>query len=540
MMDGLREEALRIKAKLAAEREEERRKAEEAAGVGSRKIAQPKGQAGRFSDVHMAEFKKMDSIAGHPSSFRAQPARFAPAANSLKRTQSKAQLNEDGATKSLKRTQSKARLGDPEDVQNSEQMVVKSDRMENTAPVKRARKHLLEDASSARPVSRHESQPEIRTLPVTPTAARFHSTMFSAVTTPTQASLARAATTKKTQIPTLSRSSSKPNLISTPRGMTKSVSVNNLRSLPEPEPQAAPQTPGKFDRVKSMFGYGGMSAKKPTTKPSAIPSLSRSPSKPNLEKPLPSVPVTPGAAAGSRVTKHVNFTPNTVNKNSVTVQKSPSPIKSGIPRSTSKIELGPRPTVKLLPSEKVDAMEVEYPSIADLPSLGASSKTVVEYPSLSGVRPLPEPPRQAPPPPPSVPGTFTFRHDHTINFGTSPKGFGSSPGQASVRQVRQSVLPNKIPGSFPRGNKENKAPLLPTVPHGMANKKRRRVESDDDQEEEDDRSPKKHKTSASEGHTLLAPTLHATPKSQNPSPVKKRGVLSLSRLNMLSRPKNRK
>ncbi|KAI9050057.1 hypothetical protein LZ554_006202 [Drepanopeziza brunnea f. sp. 'monogermtubi'] len=538
MMDDLREEALRIKAKLAAEREEEKRKDEDAGGVGGRKIAQPKGKVGRFSDVHMAEFKKMDSIAGHPSSFRAQPGRFTPVTNSLKRTQSKAQLDEREATNTLKRTQSKAKMDEREDAHKNERVVVeKSDRLENTAPAKRARKHVSEDASSARPVSRHEN----KTLPSTPTVARSHSNIPSVATTPTKASLARAASTKMTQIPSLTRSSSKPNVTSTPRGMTKSATTNNLGSIPQPESQDALQNPGKFDRVKSMFGYGGsVSAKKPMSKPSAIPSLSRSPSKPNLDKVLPLIPVTPGGAGGSKVVvKHVDFTPETVNKNSATVQNSPSPMKSGIPRSTSKINFGPRSPVKTLTSEKVDATKVEYPSIADLPSFGESSKKV-EYPSLTGVRPLPEPPRQAPPPP-LVPGSFSFRSDHTIKFGESPKGFGSSPGQASVRQVRQSVLPNKIPGSFPRGNKENKAPLLPTVPHGMANKKRRRADSsDDEQEEEDERSPKKSKTAAAEGHMLLAPNLPATPMPQASSPVKKRAVLSLSRLNMLSRPKNRK
>lgn len=49
MMDELREEALRIKVKLAAEKEEQRCRGEE---VTSRKIAQPKGKVGRYSDVH--------------------------------------------------------------------------------------------------------------------------------------------------------------------------------------------------------------------------------------------------------------------------------------------------------------------------------------------------------------------------------------------------------------------------------------------------------------------------------------------------------
>jgi len=134
MMDELREEALRIKARLAAEREEEKRKNGD--GIGGRRIAQPKGKAGRFSDVHMAEFKKMDSIEGHASSFRAQPGRLTP------------------ATSSLKRSQSKAKLGDREEV-SIEQGLEKSshtERLENSAPAKRARKHISDDISSARPV----------------------------------------------------------------------------------------------------------------------------------------------------------------------------------------------------------------------------------------------------------------------------------------------------------------------------------------------------------------------------------------------------
>jgi hypothetical protein len=55
MMDGLREEALRIKAKLAAEREQERQNNPESSHMGGRRIAQAKGKVGRYSDIHMAE-----------------------------------------------------------------------------------------------------------------------------------------------------------------------------------------------------------------------------------------------------------------------------------------------------------------------------------------------------------------------------------------------------------------------------------------------------------------------------------------------------
>lgn len=101
-----------------------------------------------------------------------------------------------------------------------------------------------------------------------------------------------------------------------------------------------------------------------------------------------------------------------------------------------------------------------------------------------------------------------------------------------------------MPGSFPGSDKENIV-TLPAVPHGMQNKKRRRAESDDEQEEElDDRSPKKHKSRAAEGAMLMAPDLQTkdkmAQKTKIPSPSKGKGVLSLSRLNMLSRPKVRK
>jgi hypothetical protein len=497
MMDELRGEALRIKAKLAAEREIEKSMEGESAAIGSRKIAQPKGKVGRFSDVHMAEFKKMDSIAGHPSAFRAQPGRFTPTTS----------------TNNLKRTQSKAQLDDKDEVQkNHEQSARKqeqSDRLENTAPAKRARKNVGDDISSARPVSRGDTN---KSFPATPTRSQPDTLVF--VTTPTQASLARAASTKKptSQIPT----------------------ANNLSSIPRTQPKQFLHSPNKLDRAKSILRYSSSTMNKPTS----IPSLSRSPSKPNLEK---SLPVTPGGNTASATTKHVNFTPDTIKKLTTMIPNSPSPVKSGILRSTSKINFGVKPPVGI---STAATKEVHYPTFGSKSSPTKKADNV-EYPSLAGVRPLPEPPRQLDSqshPPPFVPGTFTFRSDHTINFGTSPKGFGSSPGQSSVRQVRRSIIPNKMPSAFPGVNKEN-TPPIPSVPHGMPNKKRRRVESDDENEGKAERSPKKHKPAVAEGAMLMAPKLqgqNATPKSKTSSPAKKRGVLSLSRLNMLARPKVRR
>lgn len=551
MMDGLREQALHIKAQLAAEREEEKRKNGESSadGIGGRKFAQPKGKAGRFSDVHMAEFKKMDSIAGHPSSFRAQPNRLPPPTTNLKRTQSKAKLDDREGTSA-------------EQVREKPSM----ERLENTAPAKRARKHISDDTSSARPVSRDGSHTET-SLPPTPGLPRSQSNMPS-IMTPTKSSLSRVASIKHpaTQIPTLSRTPSRPNLGGTPRSMTKSATTSNLNAHRSAS-KTFIRTPGRLDRVRSILRYPSSSKK--ATSASSIPTLARSPSRPNLEKSLPSVPTTPfGLDRDNKSVKRVNFSSSTANP--AAIANSPSPIKSGIPRSTSKINLGNASHS----ASQTPVKEVKYPSLAGHPDLVPQFPDV-KYPSMATPRPLPEPPRQVktePRPLPSVPGTFSFRSDHTIDFGASPKGFGSSPGQSSVRQVRSSVLPGTIPGGFSgnkklsaeifpsvpqgtpnkkrrhvdfdemevEGNKEN-IKALPSVPHGMSNKKRRRADSDDEKEPE--HSPKKHKASVPEGPMLVAPRLMAgpaTPKKRTPSPIKKKGVLSLSRLNMLARPKMRK
>jgi hypothetical protein len=72
-----------------------------------RKKAEAKGKMARFNDLHMKQFKNMDSIANHPSAFRADPARFKPViGQSLKKSPSKSDLAKPEANR-LKRTQSK-------------------------------------------------------------------------------------------------------------------------------------------------------------------------------------------------------------------------------------------------------------------------------------------------------------------------------------------------------------------------------------------------------------------------------------------------
>lgn len=609
----IREEAQRIKNELAAQKERDRLNGnDDSADLHhARKIAHPKGKAGRFSDVHMADFKKMDSIADHPS-LRAQAAKGTPATKSikrtpskpnlgdqdanatkspskadlpakkgLKRTQSKANLNDQDANapksptkpdspakKGLKRTQSKANLNDQNG--NAPKSPTKSDaqpsRLENEAPAKRARKLNTHDTSSARPGSRDAaSKTKSPSKPATPAVARS-ANFLDSITTPTQASLARTANARKpaSQIPAMPRTASK--IAMTPR-LAKSATTNNLSGITKSE------SSNRFtDRMKSIMRRPRDASEKPADdQPSATPSI-KSPSKQNLDKELPAPPATPKASQlpRSNGTRHVNFTPKTILKN--TTQVSPSPMKSGIPRSKSFTNLNsaysalpapPKPAEEK--TEKPAEESAEEPDDASVkyPELPETS----ESPSTPARKTAPAPPQAHPP---HAPGNFTFASHQQIKFGTPPRSLGFSPGQASIRKVRQSVLSKDMPGSFPEVDKENDAPPLahglsnkkraraaspiqvddaPAVAHGLSNKKRARVASPDndgvgmdvdarDADEEPERAPKKRKGSVAE-EGPPTPLAKKAPKSGIPSPVKRGGGMRMSRLMQLATPKKR-
>ncbi|MDI1486764.1 MAG: hypothetical protein OHK93_006025, partial [Ramalina farinacea] len=95
IMDSVREEAAKIKAQMMAEQKKQQTSDEEAKqlfGVGGRQIKKAKGRSGRFSDLHRQEFKKMDSIANHASTWKNKLQ--GTSETSLKRSPSKAALDE--------------------------------------------------------------------------------------------------------------------------------------------------------------------------------------------------------------------------------------------------------------------------------------------------------------------------------------------------------------------------------------------------------------------------------------------------------------
>lgn len=566
MMDDLREEALKIKQDLIAKREAEKVEEEK----NGRKIAKAKGKAGRYSAVHMAEFKKMDSIENHPSAFRAAPGRSTPVKN-LKRTQSKANLDDSKVPPATT-----SRPGSRQKEEGESQL-----------PAKRVRQRVEDDATTNRPLSQDSSnipRPKSSGLDGLHRARSNASLM-----TPTKSSLARArATGAKTpsaiKPPSMIASMKRPVVAKSAMAdrFTRALSPNiTVRSPSGRLGKAMSFLRGeKFGATRTKSSIPLASDKVPSTPTAGAARFIKTAATPTatairLDKPLPSLPA-PGSTSGALQTKQVAFTPET--KRVLATQTTPSPVKSAIPRSTVRKVLG----------------EVHYPTLDSvLTGDDAGDEDEVSYPDLSLARPLPEPPVQpnknVAPPPPSAPGTFTFRSDKTISFGeTSPQSFGASPGHSTVRQVRPSIAPPfEMPGSFPTSvmghgslskphtsvlspvDKENEAPFTalssnhPTstfkaLPHGILTKKRHRVATDEEEAEQEaqERAAKKRRNEiVPEGEALLAPRLLASGRKPSltpakrfgvpssapgtPSPKKKAGI-SLSRLNMLSKPKVRK
>lgn len=497
IMESVREEAAKIKAQMQAERDKQEQKDEEMDhlyGVGGRKIAKPKGKAGRYSDVHMQAFKKMDSIAGHASAWKNK---IQPNAASLKRSNSKGRLIADEPKVQVDKPMRLNRSNDDDDDDHDH-----DDRLENTAPGKRAKKNYDDDASSARPLSRDaasesESDPfQASTKPGLP----------SAVTTPTKASLARSASVKQVQ----AKTSMIPSL-------SRSQSTKTLRHsvTPNPKLQGGSKRLGSLSRFGSMKSILHRHQPKYSNDPAKVAAGTHVPApegtcSATLDKELPSLPSLPSTprlgAHTPAIVKHVDFAPNTKPKFDLAAA-SPSP--SRIPA------LYGNRSADLSASEPI-----LYPSLANSPNI--TTRT-------------PKSPK------PSTPVDFTFRADKTLPLE-------SNPFAAKTRTIRQ-VRPSGI--TTPMTAFEN----LPPIPHGIFNKKRRRADSDDEdvenippanEIEENDGGPrtKKLKVSPQKEAPAVAKRKMTKTGTATPKPVSARqggkGALSLSRLHMLARPKNRR
>jgi hypothetical protein len=273
-----------------------------------RKKAEAKGKMTRFSDLHMKQFKSMDSIANHPSAFRADPSRFKPvvgpslkkspskpdlakpepdklkrtqskadmaessakAAGGLKRTQSKMDLTESGSKippTPLKRTQSKMDLtGSSLPRSHSSVRMVPPTRDgrptsregdgDRNPTAKRVKRTEADDAATTRPVSR-ESKPEAPTPAAANPARKITSQtalprLAARLMTPTKSSIARSQSVKNlktTSIPAFAKSPSTNNLMKSP-SLLKLPSTNNLSRTPSAGNTLSP--PSNLGHLQAM------------------------------------------------------------------------------------------------------------------------------------------------------------------------------------------------------------------------------------------------------------------------------------------------
>jgi hypothetical protein len=445
LMNNVREDAERIKQHILAEKDTQALKDNEAdrifGGVNAtgRRIAKAQGQAGRFSDVHMAQFKKMDSIANHPSSFRAKPNFAQPTSQSLKRSGSKAGLDEAERPRTAGKG-TPGRLPPPFGQRSTGFSPQKplpsysmgSGKREDDPPVKK-RKSTFGDISTGSAVTKDDENAASRpsTLP------RAKSGVSNSLLTPTKSSLARSNMSKVPQvspgkISMLPRSNSVKSMktaieacptsdtnatnLSPPKqaGLVRSESTKSIRPLP-PLPSNALILPTKSPSCNT------------TSKPlPSIPAMASSPSKYNLASKLPTFQglksiLRPSRQATSRAiespkkedscaggtpkrsnstvppdsgsTKKVDFTPSTKSRYAVKLAAaSPSPSK--LPPAQSTARSGPvvpyDPAAYTLEEDSDDewedaASEVDYPvlptgddSLPSTPNVAPVSRTFTQ------------------------------------------------------------------------------------------------------------------------------------------------------------------
>lgn len=477
IMDSVREEAARIKAQMQAEREKQMDKEGDSNTVsGIEGRKIAKPRSGRYSDVHKQHFKKMDSIANHVSTWK---------------TKIQNSVTAPTTSSSLKRTNSKAGLDKPESGPPSGLPRSKSFKVlprPNEAPEssgKRVKRSHDDDASKTRPISR-DSNDENRDTPAKPQPLGLP----SAVSTPTKASLARSASVKATKtsmIPSLSRSAS-----------TKTLGTPKT----EPGKKFASRI-ANFSPVKSILHRSQPKFSEDPVKVAAGTHLPLPTKSPLLNKELPSLPTTPSKSLhpSPSAKKHVNFSPST---KPVSDTMSTSPSK--IPRSDS-MKAFPSPNITHRNTHKIPASV------------------------------------------PAPPNNFTFSSAQTIDFGPPTSGLPKT-----IRPVRPSGFPTPLAETAFENHKFEGG-----IAHGLGNKKRKHGhgsgEDDEGKGEEEDREnvdpgagPNKrvkicgHEEGKEFGGASTMMKKEGKRKAQTQTPKRKgkgKGIMSLSRLQALSRPKER-
>lgn len=608
LMETIREDAAKIKEQMRAEKtlQEQRDSAADAMfdSAAGRRIAKPTARAGRFSDVHMAEFKKMDSIANHASAFRARPGFARPTAQSLKRSSSKADLDEPERPRTAGK--SPARIPPPV-----------TGRLGSTSPFKSVRPVSSDEQEAPAKRLRLEQDQDVTSSKTTALPRPVSSRLLS----PTKASAARTSagsSLSPAKPSAISRSNSIKSIRSIPRLPVAPASASRLPQMQIDKPLPPVPTDSSVSPIKLGLTRAPSTksladaAKDPAPSSSKIPtfaalkSILRSPKKD--EATTPKMASTIPVPVSSQ--KKVDFTPSVKSRYAVKLAAtSPSPAKLDRTKLSDKWE----PAIPYDSSAFIINEEEEEEEEWDEEDIAIAEDNPVTYPSLPALdsRPVSS----------AGPVDHTFhafqrrsqeqgkresREFKSIFTETRPRKDSTSLTTVNttinrtnpiVNAARVAASPQRSqpsPSSIRRVR--NSEPVQPfedaiqTVPHGLPGKKRR-MESDaaeirfgrDDDAKENRRMTQVHIPGAwnesaieeDEGEKRGGKRARFTASEQpdkeserSGSPVKKpsaarelaaktakerkakasiggapvsgnRSALSLSRLNVLARPKNR-
>lgn len=494
LMDSVRGDVARIKAQMIHEKQQELHSCTQVGSHkdgsgGERKFAKPKGKAGRFSQAHMAEFKKMDSIAGHASAFRAAPERLEPVYKPLKRTNSKMHLDEPEAADALS-SASPAKGGSMIPLSRPDAKRVKHRANDDTAAalsVSRDGKPLKNGAGASQAVTGKSALPSALVSPVKPTIARSASVRSNKTAMPPA-----APRTPRTEF--------------NPRLKSHMPAMSNLRSILRRHQPL-------FSRDPAKIAAGTHVAAPDFTKEMLLPKLCASPTARLVQSPSPK--------------KHVEFSASVKSPCGGSLAALQSPLMA----STAS------PTAAAAAAAAATAAQIVYPALPDFTP--EKEDTVAESP--------------------------------TANKGASSAQKRFAPDTSPLRHRTAVSASAPVAACFSR---------LPAVPHGINNKKRHRAEADEDDTTDAENIPpagssasqarsgaKRLKMSAastisssssSSSSSFSSPLKtirpvspvkarsftpsRATPKRRDtPSTAQKaKGVLSLSRLHMLAKPKDRR
>jgi hypothetical protein len=641
LMDNLRDEAARIKEQMRAEKlaQDEKEADAEAKirgfGATGRKIAKPKGKAGRFSDVHMAAFKKMDSIANHASAFRANntPSFAQPTAQSLKRSPSKAGLDEPVRPQAAGRGTPGRKP--PSCIPNRRTTSVSpfkslpklpQEAAVDHSPAKRQRQSEFGDVSTAKPPRDQENSKQSSLLRPVSGSGVLHS-----LCSPTRSSLARSnsmkapATTDKPSMLPRSQSIMSLHLPRPSTGTPFKVPVaEDLRTAQSKPSNIAPQSMSKIPRSENgvlnrplpplptgqlqasikntKFSLPRSESTKTLTSPSKGQSIaSRLPTFAGLRSILrPSrpqglqaqssptrvdTPKQPNTANATESAKKVDFTPSVKSRYAVKLAaESPSPAKihQDNPRPVSVVFDS---AVYTTDDETVDDEEwedAEDDAQVAYPSLPPPSPAQKKSPSVQAIDAFVQKAKEV-----SRRESLDFKSIVSSGVRNSPDNpFSMTAFNTTINKSNPSTTANKVlrsPGSTSkpspatirrvRSSNANEIVKISQEPekylsHGLPAKKRRhdmdKHESIDDAKENQHPSLSQEKVPGGwedseieedEGEKRGGKRV-CVEKSPEPSPQKKpnqareaaskaakdrkkKGILSMSRLNMLARPKGR-